>query len=976
MTAIRQMKLYQIILIILAFTLSNCMSDDYNLKDGVNTDMSLGGDSLSFPIGKTKKILLGSLVDKQSVDILKKSLNGDYLLQVKDSMNVKVDAIKPVDFTIAPISIAPINTTLADVRIPSFTIDPINMSSDLPIPHVDFSTFEVPKINSVNDYSQPLSGGSGVKKLTKTDNSVPSRTKSIDPIPVGPVHINRTQVISQSINFDLDKASTDLNKINIIQLNNSTVTIKFDKTSINAMGFLTQNDIIRSFSIIFPDEYFLSSKTGAGTSIVGDHEFRIDNLDMSTTDVYIATFKIDRLDMSGIDQSLTRSLIYSKDVKYTVDYEFSGTSNDPLILNKDINVNLSVTSAPTISDMDIQTTDFGVAVPSGSNAINQSIQIPKEVSKVNTLTFDPGASLQLTISDPEIIPFTFKSGKCIIQLPKKFIFEPTTNLNSLTNILTIPYNQLLGYGKRIGILGMNVNQSVPFGTNSITLVDNLSYQISELQVNGQDLPVSTINAMSGKKLNITGTITGLSVNNASVETNSISFNIPSQSSNIDINQLVSKDVQSLYTLTLKTPSILELKIGVSNLPTAIDSVFFDNYTIQFPSFLKFKPEDHVNSLNQLVLNEGFKVSKGFTRTITIEKIDFGTNGIDLTNGNLEIHKSVTMSGSAYVKGANLNSKDISSVVISPTVTIGTMSIAQIEGKVSTPIDPVSQSIALDLPSFLSSGGSVLDIVNPVMSFEIGNTMGIPVNLDLTLTPKKNGAVLTDGIIKTQIAINPASILGQPTWSRYWISNWCKGYSAGFDTINVALPKLLRSVPDQIEISAIPTITGSKQTVDLYSLKNQIDLKYAVNVPLSFGKDLVIQYMDTITDLQKQLSDILKYAHQANIIITVENSIPLELSLEATALNSSKGIIDGVTISAPTKIKPGNANGTTQTTKMTITLKETKTGALELLDALKLNINAKNNSTVAGISLNANQYITLDLRVLIPNGLTVNPSSNK
>ena len=35
------------------------MSDDYNLTDGVNTDMTLGGDSLTFPIGETKKILLG-----------------------------------------------------------------------------------------------------------------------------------------------------------------------------------------------------------------------------------------------------------------------------------------------------------------------------------------------------------------------------------------------------------------------------------------------------------------------------------------------------------------------------------------------------------------------------------------------------------------------------------------------------------------------------------------------------------------------------------------------------------------------------------------------------------------------------------------------------------------------------------------------------------------------------------------------------
>ena len=973
MTSFLKMRIYQILFIIFACTLSNCMSDDYNLKDGVNTDMTLGGDSLTFPIGETKKILLGKLLDGQNIDILKLSQSGAYLFQISDSMQVKVNAIDPVNFTIAPITIAPITTNLADVKIPSFQISPININSALPIPFVDLSTFTLPAINSTNDYNKPLSGASSTKKLAKSSNS----GESLNPITVGPVEIQASQTISQSILFNLSNASTSLKKINTIQLNSSTVTIRFDKTKINALGFLTQNDAIKSFSIKFPDEYILSSNAGQGTSIVG-HEFRIDNAVLSSVDVYTATFKIDKLDMTGIDQSLGL-LNYTKDVPYTIDYVFNGTSNDPAILTKEINVNLSVTSAPTMGDMEIQTTNFAVLVPNGSNSIDQSIQIPKEVSKVNTLTFNAGANLQLTISDPGISPFSLNSGNCFIQLPKKFIFNPlTTGLDPATNILTIPYNQLLGYNKSIGISGMNINQSVPFGSTSILLHDNLSYDIVGLSVTGQTIAVSSINGMNNKKLNIAGTISGLTVNNASVETNRISFNIPSQSSNIDIHQSVSADVKKVYTLTLKTPSILEFKIGISNLPTGIDSVFFDNYTIQLPSFLQFKAGD-VNSLNQLVLNEGFKVKTGFTKDLTIQKIDFGTNGIDLTNGVLDLHETVVMSGNAYVKGANLNSKEICSIVISPVVTIGTMNIAQIEGNISTNIQPVTQNVPLNLPGFLSGGATVLDIVNPVMQLEIGNTMGIPVSLDLTLTPKKNGIVITDGIIKTKVSIAPASIIGQPTWSRYWISNLCKGYSTGFDTINVALPKLLKSVPDQIEVSAIPTITGNKQTVDLYSLKNQMNMKYSMNVPLSFGKDFVLQYMDTIGDLKKELKDVIKYTRQVEVLAFVENSIPLELTLEAAALNSSFGIIDGITISSPDKIKPCNVDGTKttpQTSQITIKLIETKPGALDLLDALKLKIFAKSNSTVAGIQLNPDQYIKLNLRVRVPKGLNYNPNSSK
>ena len=968
MTAIRKTRFSQILLIVLAITFSNCISDDYNLKDGVNTDISVGGDSLTFPIGNTKKILLGTMLEGQNIDILKQSQNGAYLFQLKDSTGVKIDAINPVIFTIAPITIAPINTNLADIKIPSFQINPINITSLLPVPTIDLSKYSLPVMDTSYVYTKSLSGASNIKSATIANGS--SRTKSSSLYNFGPVRIYATNKIKQSIFFDFSNASS-IKKVNSIVLKNNTVTLTFDKSKINRLGFDTQNDTIKSFQMDFPSNYVLSSPVGLGTRIQGS-SFIIEDAVLNSSDVFTATFKVESLDMSSIPQ--IGLLSFSNDINYSIDYRFSGTSSDPTLLTKSIELITGLKSAPTISDLNIETNDVGVFVPGGSNSITQSISIPKEVSKVNTLTFNDGAVLQLNIVDPGIYPFSFNSGNCNIQLPKKFIFKSFVGLDQTTNILTIPYNQLFGI-KNIGISGMTINQSVPFGSSSISFTDNISYNITGLTVAGSTTSVSAINALSNKNINFIGTISLLTINNASIETNRINFNIPDQSSKIDINQTISTDVKSIYTLTLKSPSVLEIKMGISNLPAGIDSVFFDNYTIQFPTFLQFKTGD-VNNTNQLVLNEGFKVRNGFIKDLTIQKIDFGTSGIDLTNGVLALHQVVTMTGNCYVKGANLNSKDISNIVISPVISIGTMSIAQIEGKFSTNIQPISKNISLNLPGFLTGGSSVLDIVNPVMSLEIGNTMGIPVSMDLTLTPKKNGSVLTDGIIKTQVSIAPASMIGQFTWSRYWISNLCKGYSAGFDTINVALPKLLRSLPDQIEVSAIPTITGNRQTVDLYSLNNQINLKYSVNVPLSFGKDFVFQYIDTLSDLKKQLTDILKYARQVDILVSVENSIPLELTLEATALSSSKGIVDGVVITSPDKAKPGNADGTAQISKITIELRESKTGALDLFDALKLKISAKSNSTVAGIQLNPNQYIRLDLRVRVPKGLTYNPNSTK
>ncbi len=981
MISIKKMRIFQILLLVLAFTLSNCTSNEYDLKS-VNTEITVGGDSLTFPIGKTKKILLGSLLDGQSTDILKKSQSGAYLLQLKDSTAVNVPTLSPVSFSIAPISITPISTNFATVQIPAFQISPVNISSNLPFPTIDFSAFTIAPIYSTFNKVIDLSSPSQVKKQFKVNGSNKSRSQLSD-FSTGLIKYHDQETISQSLVFNYP---TELKKINTIFLKNNTVTLSINKTDINDLGFTTQNDTI-NFKIDFPPEYVLSSNVGSGTKIVGSSFIIEKAVQSATQGVYTATFKIDKLDMSAWNQSLG-SLIYSKDIPYSIDYSFIGTTSNPALINATPRIIITLTSAPSIDDMDILTNDFLVTVPGGSNPINQVIPIPPEISSVNSLTFDNGANLQLNIADPGITPFTFKAGNCIIQLPQKFIFKPfegdpsikldlsLDNISKLPkNILTIPYNQLFGI-KNIGISGMTINQSVPTGSSSITLSDNLSYSIVGLNVASQAIKVNAINSMTGKTINVVGTISGLTISNTNVVTNSISIDVPDQSTNVDINQFVSNDVKTIYSFTLRTPSALTFNIGINGIPTAIDSLFFRDYTIQFPSFLKFKAGD-VDAQNRLILNGGFKVVNGFTKALTIQNIDFGVNGIALVNGVFNLHQPVTMTGSVYIKGANLNSNDLSTVIISPIVTIGSMSIAQITGKISTTIQPISQNIPINLPSFLSSGASVLDIVNPVMTLEIGNTMGIPVNLDLTLTPKKGGIVQTAGIINTnKINIAPASVLGQTTWSRYWISNSCKGFSAGFDTINVPLPNLLKSIPDQILISAVPTITGDKQTIDLSSSNNMLNLKYSVSVPLSFGKDFVIQYIDTIADLQKSLADILKYAHQVDIIAIVENSIPLELSLEATALNSSKGVISGVTISSPDKIKSGNADGTAQTSKITISLSESSTGALQLLDALKLKISAKSNSTVAGLALNSNQYITLELRVRIPKGITINPSSTK
>ena len=66
---------------------TGCVTNDFDLSEGINTEITIGGDSLSAPIGSTKPILLGDLIDSLDVDILKKSADGTYAIHMNDSLS-------------------------------------------------------------------------------------------------------------------------------------------------------------------------------------------------------------------------------------------------------------------------------------------------------------------------------------------------------------------------------------------------------------------------------------------------------------------------------------------------------------------------------------------------------------------------------------------------------------------------------------------------------------------------------------------------------------------------------------------------------------------------------------------------------------------------------------------------------------------------------------------------------------------------
>ena len=949
-------------ILILAFSLAlaACVTDEYDLKNGINTDIAFGGDSLSVPIGETDSITLGKLIGDQDISVLTKSSTGAYALNLKSSSVVKLDAIKPVSFAVGAINTPLIKTNSIDVNFPSFSLDEFNISSPVVIPDISISSIGISGISDSYPFEQ-----------TPPTITVPPGTPNNTSFSI-PINITDNRTIPQNLNFI--NTNQELDKINNVIFDNDIVTLTLKK--ILPADVIEDVSKIISFRIDFPTEFTLSlvEPTKPG-KIENNSSFVISNYE--GTGDFTVSFRINSIDLSNVDQKSGAGLNemhYNKNIYYSMNYQLQShilSQNVPNInSNTKIGINVALkAAAPLVKDAQILTKSFAVNLQTanGNSNVNTDVaNIPSDISKVNFLTFSGNPTLKLTIDDPFGGKFLFNAGKCDITFPNSFDYT------NGSKTLSIPASQLLGSSNIVGISGITLNKPVVPLTHTISISDQLTYQISGLMVAPTTISLNEMQGYKNKSLNIKALCSPFQIENANVNTNSITFPIQDQNTTTNITELVSKDVKKIFSISLKNPSTLTFKIIISKLPK-FETINFKNYTIELPGFLKFADSDNLTN-NKLVLNEGFNLSTGFSKELHLVGFDWNSVGGNVLNadGTFSQDIAIKMTGSVYVNSTeNLDSKSFTStqIEVQPSITIGDMDLSVISGEIKPKIDQISQSVKVDLPAALKNENNNLDIKNPVIEFEIGNSMGIAIDLPLNLIPISKGVAVPNATISTSLHISETSVMGQTTWSKFRLSAAATGITDDHQIVIIPnLANLLKTIPDSISITAVPAISGNKQTVDLYSPKNQIDLNYNVNVPLEFGSGFKIQINDTIPNLNKSLQDILKFTRNIEIIAQVENQIPMNFGFKVTPCNTAGKVIDGITVSSDS-ILYNNAD------PIKFGLKETAAGALDQLDKLILTISASKNYATSLIPLKASQFIKLKLKVLLPKGVTISSTKS-
>lgn len=453
------------------------------------------------------------------------------------------------------------------------------------------------------------------------------------------------------------------------------------------------------------------------------------------------------------------------------------------------------------------------------------------------------------------------------------------------------------------------------------------------------------------------------------------------STSIEFDEEVPEELLDLNTVKFDGTPKLVIDIQFEA-PEEVAKLELMDYVIHFPEFIVF--DDNRIENHCLVIDGEMDVDAGYHVELDIAEFDFAENPIQEVGSEKRLHidGAVTLDGQlrVTVRGDGTLPGTVT-VGIMPQVSIDEMKLGEITGKVNVDIEEVNEEVDLgDVPDFLKDKDVVLDIEHPVIMLEVGNTTGVPVLADLTLTPLADGNPIENGIIELRreerdIVVKAADEMGEYTWSNFFISNSEAGMEPGFIPVDVPnLPNLIRQIPDVIQINMTAEADPeAEHRFDLSHGDYEMNVRYNVHVPLTFGPDLQVVYRDTIDDFNSDIKDYVKYVTEVVMEMEVENTIPLGMVCRAVALDVDGRALSGIEVSTPQPIEAAGWDGNNTTlvrSAFTIELKETVAGTMEQLDGLALEITADANEGVEGASLKNNQYLRLSGKMRIPGGITV------
>ena len=942
---------------------TSCIDNGYDLNKDIDMNISVGGDAFTIPLGYSEQTTLDKLIDES--ETLKKMDDQTYAIKKNDGIDDVSIKVDPVNIKIDEPSFS--GTTVDfDAGLDDFNVADKKSSSKLDAPSIVVDV-KLPENRSMDTGMKQIVAGGGT--INDQESPFEFTYKEEWPKEVKTIH----EVVLQD------------------QSDNKKYGQKIAFNVIAPAGMINITD----FTVKFPVNFILYNANGEkqpGNSIQLARGLQTEST--ATYEFYVYGQKLNASLPTGIE--IHDKITYN----FTYTTEKAPTSTDML--------RVQMEKTDFIFDHALVTTnDIEANMKRGTVEMNTTIDGLEDVNEVHSVDFKDNSILAMDIAKGLELPVDFKSGDLVIEFPSYYKMELKEADNGITytgNELTIPATALPDAKvalllKQVNFTGTDKGKPVmENGKPIIKLTDPVTYYLKDnapMILQKDNISSTDVADLDKKEMDVFVNGGKMEITNAFVDAKSYTAEVKDNTS-FEVKEDVDEALKILKTVAWKTGSTPKMTLHINfsdNFPKEeISELEFSDLKIQLPKFVKFAAgiEGMDYDKNVLTLNDKFKVLEGYTKPLETTGMDFSymNNGTGLKttveNGKTwlkitdENETKVDILGDVKTLGGdNINTDRLKGITVTPTVTIDEMPVGLVTGEVDPVIDDVDENVELDLGDdldFLKDEGNELDIKNPQIKLTLNNTVGVPVDMNLTIygVDENDKEIENSRVEGIKFQLQPTNVGQETKTSVFMLSREAMNMPENdathhYENVVVSnLNKVMTRVPDRVKFHMnAKANNGTEHHVDI-SKDMTITGEYDVTVPLQF-EDLNINYIDVIDDLHSDLEDVLDKTTSATLEILADalNNVPLDLNLSAKAQDTDGNELTTIEATVyANDIKDGKIGGaitedSAVKTPILIRLVATSSADLKKLDKLELTIHAKANETTAGLPLKATQWVKIE-----------------
>lgn len=399
----------------------------------------------------------------------------------------------------------------------------------------------------------------------------------------------------------------------------------------------------------------------------------------------------------------------------------------------------------------------------------------------------------------------------------------------------------------------------------------------------------------------------------------------------------------------------------------------EGFVLDFPEFLNVEKSNMSDTRFELIdnhkltLKQDVKVSSASPLVfgLKLDKMDLPSGAI--SDGVLVVNEEVKVTGDFYLSPSDF-SVIPEKLVINIKADITDLDVVSAEVKLAVDEKIPGSAMELDnLPEFLTGGDVCLDIYNPTLTFDISNSTPFSFGV-------KTGITGTRGTKEVGIALGEEQEINVPAESSVTYVLTRREQASGEKNCFVVpeLGEMISMLPETISIDDITVVSADEDYVNIESdSRYQASIAYELYAPLAFDKDMKLSFDQEITDLGLDLGMDLS---AISATLNIENSIPLDFTIAAKALDSYGNVMNDIDITVSKTVAAGSHENPVMT-EVNLSI-ISRSGAVAF-DGLQLSMKANGSSAMAGVALNDNQGFDInDLVITLPEGITITDTENE